>query len=38
MQLLPSRKREGPGVGAEHKTAPCQAHPKPLPLAGGAHA
>ncbi len=35
MQILPSRLREGPGVGAKRKAVPNQAHPEPLPQAGG---
>jgi len=30
MPTLPSRLREGPGVGAECESAPGRAHPKPL--------
>ncbi len=37
MPNLPSRSREGPGVGAQRNAAPGQAHPKPLPQAGGAY-
>ncbi len=37
MPNLPSRLREGPGVGAKHVYAPDRAHPKPLPQAGGAY-
>jgi hypothetical protein len=38
MPILPSRLREGPGVGATQVDAPDRAHPKPLPQAGGAYA
>ena len=37
MRYLPSRLREGPGVGAQHNDAPNRAHPKPLPHAGGTY-
>ena len=32
---FPSRLREGLGVGMPHSTMPEQAHPQPLPQAGG---